>query len=466
MRVIMGVIKSKDGVYYVRKKVPPKLEVAVSTVLGVPRPKVSWLKKSLRTKDVREANIKAKPVLLEFDSILARAEGLLQEAPLQTHLSEREIDRMADYQFASMLEEDEEVRRDGTGSEELFQAIARQLQEAGAAPLPQFSLNAKPAYGLSDREMLKLREGVEGPLAKGKDALARGDISFVSDELSELLCAFRVNLDCDSRAYRRLGMAVLGSYVRALQAIESRNRGEVIESPRTIEPEHNVAMGSTLSAALDGWKKAKQPSRTVLFEFDHAVRRFIELHGDLRIVDIRRSHVRQFREGLQAIPVRRSGALLRAALPELVERAKQHPDEKKIAASTVNKLLGGVQAVALWGFDNGLTPDDVPWADPFARMRLDEEEPQREPWEVPELQLLFSSPVFSRGARPDGGRGEAAYWLPLLALFTGARQGELAPLIVGDVTRDDASGITIIAIREDEERGKRLKTASMARQSG
>ena len=129
----------------------------------------------------------------------------------------------------------------------------------------------------------------------------------------------------------------------------------------------------------------------------------------------------------------------------------------------MNKLLGGVQAVALWGFDNGLTPDDAPWAYPFARMRLDEEEPQREPWEVPELQLLFSSAVFSRGARPDGGRGEAAYWLPLLALFTGARQGELAPLIVGDVTRDHASGITIIAIREDEERGKRLKTASSRR---
>jgi len=40
------------------------------------------------------------------------------------------------------------------------------------------------------------------------------------------------------------------------------------------------------------------------------------------------------------------------------------------------------QAVALWGVDDGLTPDDVSWVDPFARMRLDDEEPQREPWEV------------------------------------------------------------------------------------
>jgi len=79
---------------------------------------VSWLKKSLRTKDAREANIKAKPVLMAFDSVLARAAGLLLNTPTRTHLSEREIERMAQYQFASMLEEDE-----ATGSEELFQSI-------------------------------------------------------------------------------------------------------------------------------------------------------------------------------------------------------------------------------------------------------------------------------------------------------------------------------------------------------
>ena len=42
-----------------------------------------------------------------------------------------------------------------------------------------------------------------------------------------------------------------------------------------------------------------------------------------------------------------------ATLPELVERAKLHAGEKKIASSTVNKLLGRVQAVELWGFGAG-----------------------------------------------------------------------------------------------------------------
>ena len=90
---------------------------------------MSWLKKSLRTKDAREANIKAKPVLMAFDSVLARAAGLLLNTPTRTHLSEREIERMAQYQFASMLEEDE-----GTGSEELFQSIGGSFRKQ-ASPL-------------------------------------------------------------------------------------------------------------------------------------------------------------------------------------------------------------------------------------------------------------------------------------------------------------------------------------------
>jgi hypothetical protein len=42
---------------------------------------ISWLKRSLRTKDLREANIRAKPALIEFDRTLARAAALLDDLP-------------------------------------------------------------------------------------------------------------------------------------------------------------------------------------------------------------------------------------------------------------------------------------------------------------------------------------------------------------------------------------------------
>jgi integrase len=54
----------------------------------------------------------------------------------------------------------------------------------------------------------------------------------------------------------------------------------------------------------------------------------------------------------------------------------------------------------------------------------------------------------------------ADYWLPLLALFTGARKGELAKLRAKDVAKDDATGCYMLSITEDKQEGKSLKTAS------
>ena len=155
--------------------------------------------------------------------------------------------------------------------------------------------------------------------------------------------------------------------------------------------------------------------------------------------------------------------MLKAPIPQLVEWSQQHPERPRISAATVNKLLAAPQALATWAHDNGLIPDDVPWANPFSKMQLEQAHPEREPWDAGELQTLFASPIFTTNARPQGGRGEAAFWLPLLGLFTGARLGELAPLTVGDVVTDEATGIAFIKIIEDEARGRRLKTVSSRR---
>lgn len=48
----------------------------------------------------------AKPVLAEFDRVLARAEALLKAVPKRSDLSERDIKRIADYLYSSVLLED------------------------------------------------------------------------------------------------------------------------------------------------------------------------------------------------------------------------------------------------------------------------------------------------------------------------------------------------------------------------
>jgi uncharacterized protein DUF6538 len=69
----MGVIKDRHGTFYARKKVPKALEAAVAQVLGNGKRRQPWLKKSLGTKSAHEANLRSKPVLIDFDRTIESA---------------------------------------------------------------------------------------------------------------------------------------------------------------------------------------------------------------------------------------------------------------------------------------------------------------------------------------------------------------------------------------------------------
>jgi integrase len=465
VRVVgLGLIQNEHGVWCVRRKVPKHLEEAVATVRGASKARQPWLKRSLRTKDEKRAKVLAKPVMIEFDRVLAQAEALLIEHPVRTSLAEAEIKHISDYLYALQLRDDEELRAEGIGDDPLYESIHKQLSEAGVEFESPFSIE-KVGSGLSDRMMHKIDEGTSIVLPALKEALARGNVEFIRYELNEILQLFRINLDQNCVDYRRLALAVMRAEVRALEDIAARSRGEPIESPKLAEPGamNAPASGCGLRAAYEGWLKTQARKKSTRLEFARGIDRFIELHGDLDVTQINRRHVREFRDAAQLVPTGRSGKLLKATLPQLVEYSRAHPDAPRIKAATVNKWLNCLGAVLNWSRKNGLVPDDVPWSDPVSGMRLTEERSNRQPWELEELKLLFGSPIYLQGERPLGGKGEAAYWLPLVALFSGARLNELAPLCVDDVKLDTASGVRFITVIEDADAGRSVKTDSSVR---
>jgi len=466
MRVGMGLIKNNYGVWHVRRKVPKALEVATARVTGAPKERVSWLKKTLGTKDEKRARVLAKPVMMEFDRIIAQAEASEVEHPVRTELTEAEIKQIADYFYAYELCADEELRADGVGDDPLFADIHRQLTEAGIEFKSPFKVE-KNGSGLSDRMMYKIEESASIVLPAAREALARGNVEFIRDELNELLQVFRINLDPNCPDYRKLALAVTRSFVRALEDVLARNRGATIESPKLVEPSGNSlplsSSGSRLRAAYDAWVRTEPRKKSTELEFARGIDRFVELHGDLDVVQINRGHVREFRDAAQLVPTGRSGKLLKATLPQLVDYSRAHPEVPRIKAATVNKWLNCLGAVLNWSRKNGLIPDEVQWSDPVSGMRLTEERSNRQPWEPEELSLLFGSPIYLQGERPLGGKGEAAFWLPFLAIFSGARLNELAPLSADDVKLDAASGVRFITIIEDQEAGRSVKTDSAVR---
>jgi integrase len=418
----------------------------------------------LGTKDLKAANVRAKPIQAGFDRVLGEAERLLTARPLRESLSAIEIKRMAEIYYAAMLENDETVRREGTGSERGFQSIADQLIKAGVKFETPFPIGTLPEAGLSDREVYKRAEHLSWELSVVADALARGHTEVIREELNELLDAYQINLDPKCEAYRRLAMAVLSAHVKALKDIERRNVGEPVDTPQVPEMlAESGAVGGTLRDAFEGWNKERSRPAGTVHEYKRAVEMFIQLHGDLPVVAIKKSHARLYREALQDVPQRRTGELRKASLPELSAWGRKHPEVPKVSPGTVNKQLGAVQAVAVWADANGVIPDDAAWSDPFAKMRVPGEQSERTSFASPDLKLLFAAPVFTKHEYPEGGRGIAAFWLPLLALFTGARQAELAGLTVADVQDEPETSTPLFYITSQASRGKRLKTKASQR---
>lgn len=83
-----------------------------------------------------------------------------------------------------------------------------------------------------------------------------------------------------------------------------------------------------------------------------------------------------------------------------------------------------------------------------------------------DLKTIFGSPIYTAGKRPLGGAGDAAAWLPIMALYTGARLEELCQLTLDDIkTSGDITYLRLLDLYDEEAEKdiKRLKTEGSRR---
>jgi integrase len=78
-----------------------------------------------------------------------------------------------------------------------------------------------------------------------------------------------------------------------------------------------------------------------------------------------------------------------------------------------------------------------------------------------ELRALFGSPVFTGSNQLQGGGGEAAFWFPLIGLFSGMRLDEIAQLRLCDLRQDEDTDRWFFDV--DRTGGRSTKTLSSVR---
>lgn len=187
-----------------------------------------------------------------------------------------------------------------------------------------------------------------------------------------------------------------------------------------------------LSEIIPIWISENTPAKSTISAFTFSVSRFESVHPNLYVETIEQEHINDFIKHLQS---------------------------QNLNSRTIKKDHSFIRAlftIALskkWVKSNPAIGASLP-------KKIKTSHPPVRGYKVDELKLIFNSPVFASNERPTAGKGEAAYWIPLLLLFTGARREELCQLTTDRVRCED--GINIIDIDAMDDDGQ-LKTAGSIR---
>ena len=447
-------LMKRGNVYWFRAKVPANLVEAYA-----PKREITF---SLKTKDYREAITRLHIESLRVDQEFAATAAKASASPRLT-LSDTEIQRLAAIHYHALLAENDDFRTHGTGETELMQAVA-----ASAPPGTRVHWTPEEITsddGLSEREYRKALETTEIALGGTRHDLARGKTGNIAFEVDDLLERQGIALDKASPEYRKLSIAILEATVSGFEAIEKRHHGAVIETPAPPAPieltEAGLLTGSPrLSDALTEWKNRHRGPVKTADTFETAVDRFVSLLGDKPLRSISKADIRAYRDAMMKFPAVLTKAQRAMPVPALIASLEDKPDVKRLAAKTVNeKYLAAVSAILTLAMNEGGHIE----ANPCNGIRAKEDEAAltgRMLYSDSDVATIMSFPIFTAGDRPTGGAGEAARWIPLLGMFTGARMEELARLTVGDIGEEE--GVAFLYIRPGED-GRRVKNRSSIR---
>lgn len=151
--------------------------------------------------------------------------------------------------------------------------------------------------------------------------------------------------------------------------------------------------------------------------------------------DITAEHIRQFRDAIYSL--KRGAAGTKSLKENETSIAKL-----RIDANTANKLFGFSKEFLNWLAQDGYL-DDAPGRTITVAVPAKAKSEQRRPFSVKELELFFSSPLFTgckshkrRMVPGDKIIRDDEFWLPLVLLYTGMRLSEPLQVAAEDVIVD------------------------------
>jgi|GEM_PF-1803771 integrase len=322
------------------------------------------------------------------------------------------------------------------------------------------------------------------------DAAEVGDLSLVSARMQAIVERTGAPLVPGSASYRALSAALMSAEFHAVSGRLSALQGSPYEPPaafaytvaidpillQPIRPARPVARrkdgsGLRFSEAAaryidemqrdDAAKVTEQTRR----QHEAVFRLFTEYVSDAPLTDITGEMASQFLETVSRLHPDwgRSPSTKKRTLRELL--AKYGNGSERLSNRTLNRYVASLNGVFKWAKNRKFFKGQ----NPFADQSYQKPPPGRSIWlpfNSDELKRLLHSPLLvdaklDERIRPVKHRMKHVFmWLPLMALFTGMRSGELCQLRKEDLLEDE--GIVYFRVHADRE-GERLKTEAAIR---
>jgi integrase len=378
---------------------------------------------SLRTSEAPEVAARANALLVKTEELLCHARSLSAAGRMDCAELAKTFDRYRDAICSGQGD---------ISSTEAVDDLAESDISSGSRPLKKSSLT--PRHHLFRPSMTaRLLERHRAVVLAGDDTwrrtlkptdlarcradLARREQGLIDDiALNNLENAWPgawALLDRECVDFSRAPLPAMLSFVESYLREEldlvririARLNGADIPSPQppagTLDEDEWAVMASV-------WEAVRLPKPASRYEAALAVKRLRECTGDKSPCDLTLT----------------DGMLFRSALLAQLSRARA-----KSSFSLVRSILKTA------GAENRI-PLGVSLAFESVKIEVSEKAVRSyQPFSVDQLQAFFNGPVHSHGHRPAKGGGDAAFWLPLLAVFDGMRLEEAGSLVCGALSQ-------------------------------
>jgi integrase len=401
--------------WQVRKRWPTDVAVILKGEFNV----------STGEEDRKAAQQRLPLIAAEYEARIAEARAKLSEAP-KADLSEAEAHRMAAEFYRTSLP---------------HYIVRRQIDQ------------------LAHQQLL---QDTRERLATGKAMLGRNEFGPVLAVAKTLARQARLALPDESPSWEHLHRMLMRAFVELHEAAVANLSGDTAYSPKDstilevpLAPSEEPD-GRTIDKLIEAYESDKSPgwsgsSKKAVVPVFRLLR---DVFPARAVTSITREDARNVLKILEGLPANlgKRKELRGLTVPQAVEKGR------KLELPTIQpKTINDAYLMHISSMFNWARKEQWVAVNPFEGLSVHDpvhDSERRDPFTTDQLKALFSKAPWGAPWK-TGGDKPGAYWVPLLCLFHGLRNGEAAGLRVEDIGEDD--GLAVLMVRPYE--GQRLKNS-------